>query len=80
MANKLNHRYYFLQALRTALIFISGFLTYELLKIVENEWNKKYPNNELSNYVHRTKYHFFLIYMFDLMILYSVALLFDIRL
>lgn len=80
MENKINHRYFFLQALRTALIFISGFLTYELLKIVENNWNKKYPNNELSNYVHRTKHHFLIIFIVDLLILYSVVFLFDIRL
>jgi len=35
MANKINHRYFFLNSLRTALIFIAGFLTYELLKIIE---------------------------------------------
>jgi hypothetical protein len=80
MANKINHRYIFLQALRTALIFISGFLTYELLKIVENKWNKKYPNHELSHYVHIKKYHFFIIFISDLLILYTVSLLFDIRL
>ena len=44
--------------LRTALIFIAGFLTYELLKIVENKWNKMYPNNEFSHFAHRKKYHF----------------------
>jgi hypothetical protein len=80
MANKINHRYFFLNSLRTALIFIAGFLTYELLKIVENKWNKTYPNNEFSHFAHRKKYHFFIIFIIDLLILYSIALLFDIHL
>jgi hypothetical protein len=80
MANKINHRYFFLNSLRTALIFIAGFLTYELLKIIESRWNKLYPNNEFSHFAHRKKYHFFIIFIVDLLILYSIAVLFDIHL
>lgn len=80
MANRINHRHFFLNSLRTALIFIAGFLTYELLKIVENRWNKTYPNNEFSHFAHRKSYHFFIIFIVDLLILYSIALLFDVHL
>jgi hypothetical protein len=80
MAKKINHSSFFLNSLRTALIFIAGFLTYELLKIVEKRWNKLYPNNEFSHFAHRKKYHFLIIFIIDLLILYSIALLFDIHL
>ena len=80
MAKKIIHHAFFLNALRTSLIFISGFLTYELLKILESKWNKTHPNNELSHFAHRKSYHFILIFIIDLLILYSIALLFDIHL
>jgi hypothetical protein len=80
MRKKINHRDFFLNSLRTALIFIASFLTYELLKIVENKWNKIYPNNEFSHFAHRKKYHFIIIFVIDLIILYSIALLFDVHL
>lgn len=80
MAKKIIHHAFFLNALRTALIFIAGFLTYELLKILESKWNKMYPNNEFSHFAHRKAYHFIVIFIIDLLILYSIALLFDIHL
>ena len=80
MANKILHHVFFLDALRTALIVIAGFLTYEILKEIENKWNKLYPNNELIHLVHRKLYHFVIIFIFDLLILYLVALLFDVHL
>ncbi len=80
MANKIVHRVFFLDALRTALIVIAGFLTYEILKVLENKWNKLYPNNELIHLAHRKAYHFIIIFIIDLLILYVVALLFDVNL
>ena len=80
MVNKISHFKIFLHALRTSLIFIAGFLTYELLKIVEGEWNKTHPNNEVKHFAHRKLYHFVIIFIFDLLILYFIALLFDIHL
>jgi len=79
MVNKIQHFNFFLNALRTALIFIAGFISYELLKIVENEWNKTHPNNEVKHFAHRKVYHFVIIFIFDLFILYLIALLFDIH-
>ena len=80
MANKFRHHIFFLHALRTALIFIAGFITYELLKILENKWNKMYPNNEFSHFAHRKTYHFVIIFLIDLFLLYLIALLFDVHL
>ena len=76
MANKILHHVFFLDALRTALIVIAGFITYELLKVIESNWNKLYPNNELTHLCHRKACHFIII----LIILYLVALLFDVHL
>ena len=80
MANKIVHHVFFLNALRTSLIFIAGFLTYELLKTLEMEWNKTHPNNELIHFANRKTYHFIIIFIIDLLLLYSIALLFDIHL
>ena len=80
MTNKIMHHKFFLNALRTALIFIAGFLTYELLKILESKWNKMYPNNEFSHFIHRKMYNFIIIFIIDLCILYLIALLFDVHL
>ena len=80
MVNNIKHFYFFLNALRTALIFIAGFLSYELLKILEGDWNKMYPNNEFSHIAHRKMYHFIIIFVIDLFIIYLIALLFDVHL
>jgi hypothetical protein len=80
MTIKIRHHEFFLNALRTSLIFIAGFLTYELLKIIESKWNKMYPNNEFSHFAHRKVYHFVIIFIIDLLILYLIALLFGIHL
>jgi hypothetical protein len=80
MVNKIQHHEFFLNALRTALIFIAGFLTYELLKIIESEWNLKHPGNELTHFAHRKTYHFIIIFIIDLALLYLIALLFDVHL
>jgi len=80
MTTKIIHHNFFLNSLRTALIFVAGFLTYELLKILESRWNKLYPNNEFSHFAHRKMYNFIIIFIFDLFILYLIALLFDVHL
>ena len=80
MTHKIMHHKFFLNSLRTALIFVAGFLTYELLKILESKWNKMYPNNEFSHFAHRKMYNFIIIFIIDLCILYLIALLFDVHL
>jgi hypothetical protein len=80
MINKIKHHKFFLHALRTALIFIAGFLSYEVLKILEAEWNKSHPNNETVHFAQRKSYHFIAIFLADLIILYIIALMFGVQL
>jgi hypothetical protein len=80
MTNKTIHHRFLIHALRTSLIFISGFLVYELLKLLEAEWNKIHPNNELSHFAQRKVYHFIAIFIIDLLILYSFLWIFGIEL
>jgi len=80
MLNKIEHLRFFLHALRTSLIFISGLLCYEFLKILESEWNKAQPNNEIIHFSQRKIYHFTIIFIIDLLILYFIALLFGVQL
>jgi hypothetical protein len=80
MINKIKHHKFFLHALRTALIFLAGFLSYELLKLLENEWNITHPNNKIVHFSQRKIYHFLIIFLIDLLILYVIALLFGVHL
>ena len=80
MTIKINHVKFFLHALRTSIIFIAGFLSYELLKALENEWNINYPNNEIIHFSQRKLYHFIIIYIIDLLVLYSIIFLFNVHL
>jgi hypothetical protein len=76
----LNNYKFFFHALRTALIFIATLLTYEILKTIENEWNKTHPTHKLYNFTKRKIFHFIIIFITDLLILYSIALLFKVHL
>jgi hypothetical protein len=80
MINKIRHRVFFLHSLRTALIFIAGFLSYELLRVIEAEWNITHPNNKIVHFSQRKIYHFLIIFLIDLLILYIIALLFGVHL
>jgi len=80
MTNKIQHHRLFFNALRTALIFIAGFLSYEILKIAEDEWNKEHPNNETVNFTQRKGYHFIILFLVDLFILYLILLIFGVHL
>lgn len=80
MKEKIIHNRFFLNALRTALIFIAGFLSYELLKMFETEWNKSHPKHHIIHLTKRKIFHFIIIFIIDLFLLYIIALLFDIHL
>lgn len=73
MQNKI-HLELFLKALRTSIIFIAGFLAYDWLKQLEVKWNKESPNNEFVHFANRKIYHFIIIFLVDLIILYLAAL------
>ena len=80
MTNKIHHSKFFLDALRSALLFIAGFLTYDIFKTLEAEWNKNHENREVIHFAQRKSYHFIAIFLLDLFILYIVALLFSVHL
>ena len=80
MTNKIEYTRFFLNALRTALIFIVGFLSYEILKDAEREWNKISPNNEMIHFANRKIYHFLIIFISDLIILFLILVLFKVQL
>lgn len=80
MINKIDHYRFFCHALRTALMFLAGFLSYEILKDLEYEWNKLHPKNETVHFAKRKLYHFALLFLADLIILYIILLLFKVHL
>lgn len=77
---KIQHHKIFLHALRTGLILIATLLTYELLKMLESEWNKTHSNNESAHFAKRKLYHFLIIFLTDVLLLYFIAILFDVHL
>jgi hypothetical protein len=80
MSNKIEYNRIFLNALRTALIFIAGFLSYEILKDLEQEWNKITPNNKMVHFANRKIFHFLIMFMSDLIILFLILFLFKVQL
>jgi hypothetical protein len=80
MKTYINHSKFFFNALRSALLFIAGFLTYELSKTFEAEWNKRHENREIVHFTQRKSYHFIGIFLIDLVILYMIAILFKVHL
>jgi hypothetical protein len=59
----------FLQALRTAIIFVSGFLIYEILLDAEKTWNRLEPSHKMYNFYKRKSIKFLIIFLIDLVIL-----------
>jgi hypothetical protein len=77
---KVNHLRMFLNALRTAIIIVSGFIAYEILVELEIIWNKKNPGNETRHFIHRQLYKLIIIFTIDLLLLYFVFYKFKIEL
>lgn len=76
---KINHKRIFTHALRTALIFVSSFLIYELLVSLEKQWNLENPENKLYNLYQRKFFKLILIFIVDLLILYGIIIFFKIH-
>ena len=74
---QINHKKIFANSLRTALIFLAGFIIYELLLEVEREWNKINPEHKNYNLHKKRGLKFFLILLVDLIILYTLQIFFD---
>ena len=61
----------FLEAFRTAVIFVSGFFIYELLLEAEKEWNKLEPLHKMHHFYKRNSIKFLFIFLIDLTILFT---------
>lgn len=70
----------FFHCIRTAIIFVAGFIMYDILKKLENDWNKMNPGNKISNFSKRNTLKFIFIFFVDFIILYVFFLFFDILL
>jgi hypothetical protein len=75
---KINHTRIFFHAIRSAILFIVGFLIYEILVSLEKLWNKINPKNALYHFHTRKGIKFLIILIVDLLILYGLFVLFDI--
>lgn len=73
---QINHKKLFVHSLRTALIFLAGFIIYELLLALEKEWNKINPEHKTYNLHKKRGIKFILILLIDLIILYSLQIFF----
>jgi hypothetical protein len=60
----------FLEALRTAIIFVSGFIIYELLLDAEKVWNKLQQSHKRYHFYKRKSIKFLIIFLIDLVILF----------
>ena len=76
---QINHSKYFLHALRTALLFLAGFLIYEILVRLERTWNKLHQKNQIYHFYKRKSIKFLLILVIDLIILYGFFIFFGVE-
>jgi hypothetical protein len=67
----------FFHSMRTAIIFVAGFIIYEILLDLEKEWNKRNPGHETYNFHKRNIFKFIFIFLVDFVVLYAFILLFD---
>ena len=64
-------------SLRTAIIFVSGLIIYEILLDLEKVWNKENPGHEILNFSKRNIIKFVSVFLLDLILLYLFYWLFD---
>ena len=73
------HFHIFLHAVRTAVIFLAGFLIYDILVELEKEWNKKNPSRRAYHFSKRKIIKFLLIFTIDMILLYTLYLIFGVN-
>jgi 1,4-dihydroxy-2-naphthoate octaprenyltransferase len=73
------HFHIFLHALRTAIIFVAGFIIYEKLIDLEKEWNKKEPSRRIHNVSKQKSIKFLLVLTIDMILLYILFFIFKIE-
>jgi hypothetical protein len=76
---KINHARLFSLAFRTSIIFVSGFLIYEILLRLEKKWNQSNPENQIYHLYQQKIYKLILIFIIDLVILYGLIIFFKIH-
>jgi hypothetical protein len=72
---EINNTKLFLSSLRTAIIFVSSFIIYEMLLELEKIWNKEEPDKKIYNFNKRILYKFILILIIDLILVYTLFFL-----
>jgi len=80
MRHKIEHKRIFLNAFRTAVIFMTGFIIYELLLELEKLWNYEFPDHKIYNFGKRKMYKFLFVFLIDLLLLYAIIFYFKIHL
>ena len=70
---KIKHKNIFSHALRSALMFVAGFLIYDILVSLEKIWNLANPENHIFHFYLRHIFKFVMIFLIDLLILYGLA-------
>lgn len=76
---QVNHLRMFLNALRTAIVIVSGFIAYEILLELEKQWYMHYPN-KYYNFSKRKLFKLIIIFLIDLILLYVLFYIFKIEL
>jgi len=76
---QIDHLRLFSLAFRTAILFVAGFLIYEILIQLEKIWNQANPGNKPYYFYKRKLYKLILIFIIDLLILYGLVILFEIH-
>lgn len=75
----INSRIFF-HSLRTAIIFVSGFIIYELLVKLEKKWNSENSSKQLYNFSKKNSIKFLLIFVTDFILLYIFYFVFGVYL
>jgi len=74
------HKHIFFHSLRTAIIFVAGFIIYDILVKLEKEWNKAHPSRRAYHFSKRNIIKFLMIFIIDMVLLYILYLVFGIDL
>jgi len=77
---KINHKYMFSHALRTALLFLIGFSIYEILVYLEKKWSLANPHHSDYYFYQKKIYKLISLFIVDLIILYIIAIFLGIHL
>lgn len=74
------HSHIFFHSLRTAIIFVAGFIIYDILVKLEKEWNTAHPSRHVYHFSKKNTIKFLMILIIDMILLYILYLVFGIDL